>query len=290
MDNTIKIGKKRFIRAKGKDELWLQDMICANPEKLGLGNDIEVVKREKKQYTSGKLDILLRDSSNNTLYETEVMLGETDPSHIIRTIEYWDNERRVYPQRQHFAVLIAESFNRRYFNVIQLLSQTIPIIAIQADLIETEDGIILNFTKIMDMYVPQEEEESPETNIAQWEKKAKWLIEAVNSFEEVLSGKYDKTSITTTYTQSYARININGKSHYFFHKRNSPNVFIEFYVKDEEKKSLIEKLLADKGFDYNYNNYKAFTFATNKDFIKKHKDLFLEIHEIKDRELSPEDE
>ncbi len=268
----------------------MQDIICANPEKLGLGNDIEVVRREKKQYTSGKLDILLRDSVNNTLYETEVMLGETDPSHIIRTIEYWDNERRVYPQRQHFAVLIAESFSRRYFNVIQLLSQTIPMIAIQADLIETEDGLILNFTKIMDMYVPQEEEESPETNIAQWEKKGKWVIDAVNAFEEVLVEKYDKSSITITYTQSYGRININGKSQYFFHKRNSPNVYIEFYVKDEEKKSLIEKLLTDNNVDYNYNNYKAFTFATNKAFIQKHKNLFQEIHEIKEREMPIDDE
>ena len=31
------------------------------------------------------------------------MLGETDPSHIIRSIEYWDNEKRKYPQRQNFA-------------------------------------------------------------------------------------------------------------------------------------------------------------------------------------------
>jgi len=45
------------------------------------------------------------------MYEVEVMLGETDPSHIIRSIEYWDNEKRKYPQRQHFAVLIAESFD-----------------------------------------------------------------------------------------------------------------------------------------------------------------------------------
>ncbi len=41
------------------------------------------------------------------MYEIEVQLGETDPSHIIRTIEYWDLVKRKWPQRQHFAVLVA---------------------------------------------------------------------------------------------------------------------------------------------------------------------------------------
>ena len=81
-------------------------------------------------------DILLKDPvDNNAMYEIEVMLGETDPSHIIRAIEYWDNEKRKYPQRQHYCVLVAESFDRRYFNVIQILSLNVPMIAIQTDLL-----------------------------------------------------------------------------------------------------------------------------------------------------------
>ncbi len=55
------------------------------------------------------------------------MLGETDASHIIRTIEYWDLERRRWPKRPHTAVLVAENMERRFFNVIQLLTFTIPI-------------------------------------------------------------------------------------------------------------------------------------------------------------------
>lgn len=46
---------------------------------------------------------MLKDPADNTMYEVEVMLGETDPSHIIRSIEYWDNEKRKYPQKQNFA-------------------------------------------------------------------------------------------------------------------------------------------------------------------------------------------
>ena len=152
-ENEIKTGKKLFIRNAGKDEYWLQDIIYNNPSKLGLGDELVVINKEKKQASGGRLDILLKDPHENTMYEIEVMLGETDPSHIIRSIEYWDNEKRKYPQRQHFCVLIAEKFDRRYFNVIQILSLNVPMIAIQADLLEINGEYILNFSTILDIYV-----------------------------------------------------------------------------------------------------------------------------------------
>src|SRR5437763_1740903 len=78
-----------------------------------------------------RLDILLKNPEDDSKYEVEIMLGETDETHIIRTIEYWDNEKRKWPQRQHIAVLVAEHINRRFFNVIHLLSHSIPIVAVQ---------------------------------------------------------------------------------------------------------------------------------------------------------------
>jgi len=91
------------------------------------------------------LDILLKNPEDDTMYEVEVMLGETDETHIIRTIEYWDNEKRKWPQRQHYAVLVAENITRRFFNVIQLFSHSIPIIGIQANLIEVNDQKICKY-------------------------------------------------------------------------------------------------------------------------------------------------
>ena len=110
-------------------------------------SNLIAINKEKKQSNGGRLDILLKDKEDNSMYEVEVMLGKTDPSHIIRAIEYWDNEKRKYPQRQHFCVLIAESFDRRYFNVIQLMSLNIPMIAIQADLLEVNKEKILRDIK-----------------------------------------------------------------------------------------------------------------------------------------------
>jgi hypothetical protein len=135
MDKEISVGKKISIKNAGKNEVWLQDLIFANPSILGLG-DLKAVCREKHQPSGGFLDIQLENPKDKSMYEVEVMLGTTDPSHIIRTIEYWDYEKRCYPQRQHFPVLVAENFNKRYFNVIQVLSMNVPMIAIQADMID----------------------------------------------------------------------------------------------------------------------------------------------------------
>ena len=111
---------------------------------LGLG-ELEGVIKEGAVSSGGRLDILLKNPLDDTMYEVETMLGDTDPDHIVRTIEYWDLVRRKWPQRQHFAVLIAERITKRFFNVIRLLSDTVPLIAIQVNVIESPHGQSLSF-------------------------------------------------------------------------------------------------------------------------------------------------
>lgn len=287
MEKDIKLGKKIFIRNVGKDEHWLQDVIYENPEKLGLGN-LVTVRKEKSQSNGGRLDILLKDPADNTMYEVEVMLGDTDPSHIIRSIEYWDNEKRRYPQRQHFAVLIAESFERRYFNVIQLLSLTVPMIAIQADLLEVGDEKILNFTKILDVYVEQEDEEdSKQVTETTWSEKAEWTLQTAKKHLEILLEKESK--IELKYTQSYISIVVNGKNSYWYDKRTKPNSVIWFNIKEEEKVDAIKKLLEEKNIVFNYNKYKDFSFTYDKQFLTKNMELIKQIHEIKFKEFTTEE-
>lgn len=287
MENEIKLGKKIFIRNTGKDEYWLQDIIYANPEKLGLGNLVAIGK-EKTQSNGGRLDILLKDPTDNTMYEVEVMLGETDPSHIIRSIEYWDNEKRKYPQRQHFAVLIAEKFDRRYFNVIQLLSLNVPMIAIQADLLEVGNEKVFSFTKILDVYVEKEdEEESKQVTETTWSEKAKWTLGTAKNHLEILS-EFEK-NIELKFTQSYVSIVINGRNYYMYDKRTKPNSIVWFNVKEEEKVDAIKKLLDDKNVVYSYSKYKDFSFTYDKQFLTKNQDLLKEIHEIKNKEFTPDE-
>src|ERR1035437_1954819 len=121
----------------GQDEKWLQNQIAANPSILGLG-DLTLLRKELKQSSGGRLDMVLSDPDSETMYEIEIMLGATNPSHIIRTIEYWDIESRRYPNREHRPVIVAEEITNRFFNVIWLLNRSLPIIAIHLDVLKVK--------------------------------------------------------------------------------------------------------------------------------------------------------
>ena len=275
MDN-IKFGKKIFIRNAGKDERWLQELIYDDPSILGLGS-LQVVNKEKRQSSGGRLDILLKDPLDNAMYEVEIMLGETDPSHIIRSIEYWDNERRKYPQRQHFAVLVAESFDRRYFNIVQILSMNIPMIAIQADLLEVDGGLILNFTKMLDVYVEPEDEEVTVVNEMSWAEKSKWTLDSAKEFLGILSNPECKLN----FTQSYISIVMNGRNAYCFDKRTKPTSIMWFNVKDDEKAESIKTLLDDSNIAYGYNRYKDFTISIDAEILEQQKAVFKNVHDMR---------
>jgi hypothetical protein len=155
-------------------EIWLHDRIAADPEILGLG-ELAVIQREKMQFAGGRLDMLLTDSENGIRYEVEIMLGATDPSHIIRTIEYWDIERRRYPAYDHVAVLVAEEVTSRFLNVIALLSGSIPLIAIQLNALRVGDHIVLNFVKVLDQRQLREDDtteaEEQDVDRSTWESR-----------------------------------------------------------------------------------------------------------------------
>ena len=99
-------------------EKRLQQRIKDDPGLLGLGDDVALLDAERIQHRAGRLDLLLHDEQLNRRYEVELMLGASDPSHIIRSIEYWDIERRRYPAYDHVAVLVAE--DKRFNDIGQL--------------------------------------------------------------------------------------------------------------------------------------------------------------------------
>jgi hypothetical protein len=102
-------------------ERWLQSQLVLDPSILNLG-DIFLKDQERRQISGGRLDMLFEDVDGNTRYEVELQLGATDETHIIRTIEYWDLERKRYPNYEHVAVIVAEDITTRFFNVISLFN------------------------------------------------------------------------------------------------------------------------------------------------------------------------
>jgi hypothetical protein len=156
------------------NEKWLQQRIADDPALLGLG-EVDVKDVERSQPRAGRLDLLLYDPESSTRYEVEIQLGATDESHIIRTIEYWDIERRRYPQYDHVAVIVAEQITARFFNVISLFNGFIPIIAIQVSALEIGDAMTLAFTTVLDrstLAVEEEEEQDEPRDRGYWENKA----------------------------------------------------------------------------------------------------------------------
>jgi hypothetical protein len=133
----------------GVSESWLEHHIENDPTILGLG-DVAIIERQRKQEKAGRLDLLLEDESGDKRYEVELMLGSTDESHIIRTVEYWDIERRKWTGYEHCAVLIAEDVTTRFLNVISLFSGTVPFVVIQVNALQVEGKLVLNFVKVLD--------------------------------------------------------------------------------------------------------------------------------------------
>ena len=134
------------------DEAWLQKHIWDHPEVLGLGN-LDRWAKEKTQPSGGRLDLLFQEDKETDTprrYECELQLGATDESHIIRTIEYWDIERKRYPQYDHVAVLVAEEVTGRFFNVIHLFNGFIPLIVLKMTAYEIDGDIALTFVKVLD--------------------------------------------------------------------------------------------------------------------------------------------
>ena len=254
---TFGIGSKVFLSTLGVKENYVQSIINDNPSILGLG-DLIVIEKERKQSSGGRIDFLLKDPSDNTMYEVEIMLGETDPNHIIRSIEYWDIEKRRFPLRSHFAVLVAESFSRRYFNVIQLLGLNIPIIAIQLDAISCDNKHIINFTKILDIYEEQEDEDVsvPEVTESKWVDKAKWTFDAIKKQYDILYSLDPELSLR--YTASYIAISKKGRNVYGIYSKRNPLSTLWFRVVEDEKVDKIKELLNQTKQDYNYNKYRDF--------------------------------
>lgn len=185
-------------------EHWVQKVIADDPSLLRLG-DLTVLAQQRRHPGAGKLDLLLQDQDARR-YEVELQLGSVDESHIIRCIEYWDIERKRYPQYDHCAVIIAEDITSRFLNVISLFNGTIPLIAIQMQLIKVGNHTTLVFTTVMNELkrglVDGDEPISAPVDRAYWEAaNRKDALTVADDFLKLVR-QIDKT-IEANFTQTY---------------------------------------------------------------------------------------
>jgi hypothetical protein len=258
------------------NEKWLQARIEEDPSIIGLG-ELEFRDTEKIQVGGGRLDTILYDPEDKKRYEVEIQLGKTDESHIIRTIEYWDLERKKNPQYNHCAVIIAEDITSRFLNVISLFNGFIPLIAIQVNALTIEGNISLFFTKVLDEVkfdLLDEDTISEPTDKAYWENRASKA--SVKLTEKILAELGDLTS----------EYNLKYNKHYIgLEKNNIANNFVSFIPRKTvvianiklEKIEEIDELLESSDFDTlpydkQWKNYRlrlnAKDVASNMELIK----------------------
>ena len=234
---------------------------------------------------AGRLDLLLQDAETNRRFEVEIQLGATDESHIIRTIEYWDLERKRYPQYEHSAVIAAEDITSRFLNIIGLFNGFIPLIALQLNAFTANDTISLVFTKVLDEMqlglVGEDEEVQAVTDRSYWESRASKeslaladkLLGALKAIDPELELKYNKFYIGVA-------------------KHGEPNNFVSFRPKrewlrveprlprnDETDRLIEEEGIDSMDYDARWGRYRL--RVTKNDFAKHERflvDLMKQAH------------
>jgi hypothetical protein len=261
------------------NERWLQERIAQDPALLGLG-DLVLKDKERIHPKAGRLDLLLQDVESNRRFEVEIQLGSTDESHIIRTLEYWDIERKRYPQYEHTAVIVAEDITSRFLNIISLFNGFIPLVALQLHAVRIGDTISLVVTRVLDEMrlglVDEDEEVQAVTNRTYWEDRAAKatmamtdeLFAFVRTLDSELELKYNKFYIGLA-------------------KNGQPTTFVLFRPKKEwlrlefalDRSDQIQTRLDQAGVDVmEYDTrFGKYRLRLTKDDLKKHQEL---LHEL----------
>lgn len=260
------------------NEKWIQECIAQDPKILGLG-DLVLRDKERTQPRAGRLDLLLQDPETKRRYEVELQLGATDESHIIRTVEYWDVERKRYPQYEHCAVIVAEDITSRFLNVVSLFNGTIPLIAIQMQAFKVGEHVTLVFTTVVDELsrgLVDEDEEAEAaaapTDRSYWEAKgSKVTIGMVDQLLAMLK-EFDP-SIELKYNKFYVGLAKDGQVDNFVAFRPRKNhIILDVKLPQSDE---VDAKLTGAGLDPSeYNSrWRFYPIHLDKADIAKHSDL-----------------
>lgn len=281
--DKVKLTRPEKINLKNHpvlNENWLQEVIAKNPEILGLG-DLVLKDKERKQPRAGRLDILLQDADINKRYEVEIQLGKTDESHIIRTIEYWDIERKRYPQYEHCAVIVAEEITSRFLNVISLFNGNIPLIAVQLTAYKHGEEYFLTFNTVLDEMslglVEEDEEVSATADRYYWEN-TKGTSKTVKIVDEVLTIIADIIpGYELKYNKFYIGLAQNGSTDNFIifrAKKSFMRMEIRLDHSDELEREMEEKGLDLMDYEKRGGRYRI---KLSMNDIKKHREFIAKL-------------
>lgn len=264
------------------NEKWVQERIAEDPSILGLG-DLSLRDKEKILTSGGRLDLLLIDPDSLKRYEVEIQLGSVDESHIIRTIEYWDIERKRYPQYDHAAVIVAEDITSRFLNVISLFNGAIPLIALKMTAYKVGDEVALTFVKVLDeiTYGPAAEDEpvAEPTDREYWKKKSsEKSLKIMDSLMQIVT-QIEPTA-TPRYNKHYIGLTVNNSAYNFISLVPQKNaVIMKFKItKSDECDKLVE---ATELEILTYETvWRQYQLRIDSDLTQKQRDQILELAQM----------
>ncbi|MBN2445182.1 MAG: hypothetical protein JXO22_00525 [Phycisphaerae bacterium] len=273
------------IRDCGLNEYWLQERIFADPSILGLG-DLQAVARERTQPQGGRLDILLKNPEDDSMFEVELQLGATNESHIIRTIEYWDAEKRRWPSRSHKAVLVAEEITNRFFNVVHLLGMAVPIIGIQVNVVQIGESRALHFTKIVDSYEEPEDDDPPPGGAfdeAHAADNYPGALECARWYKTLLEKLYGEVQVK--YFESYVSLSVGGTARvWIYGRKKKDRAYVQLRHGEDGFQEAVDRLNAEGVSFTARSNGKDLAFSVNVQQLQE----WVAIHEWLASRLSPD--
>ena len=280
--------------SKEHDEKWLQGLLAEDPGILGLG-EIDHVESERRQNNGGRLDLMFQDPTSEVRYCVELQLGATDEAHIIRTLEYWDNERSRNPHIEHIAVIIAEDITTRFLNVISLFNKSIPLIAIQINAIEVNGDLALTAVKVLDIAqnIGWEDDNTSSriiTDRAYWEKKATPItVKFADAFLNYVKATTKDETLELKYNKHYVGMARNGIADNFVHFRpRKQGMLVMFKApRTDELTQAIEERLDLVSYNTRWSQYQI--RFTEKDF-KENQELVANLIRIASKMPSAEQE
>ncbi len=277
----VRPEKINLLTHKELNETWVQKVIAEDPTILGLG-DLILKDKERIHPKAGRLDLLLQDAESKRRYEVEIQLGKVDESHIIRTIEYWDIERKRYPQYDHCAVIIAEDITSRFLNVIGLFNGYIPLIAIQMSAYQfSANEVSIIFTTVLDevnLGLVEEDEETKEvTDRNYWEtiKGTKQTVALADQLLDIV--KEISPNLELKYNKYYIGLAKNGQPNNFaIFRAKKSSMLLEIRLKHspEIQDKLDTAKLDTMDYDSKWGRYRI---RVDKNDITKNKELLKEL-------------
>jgi len=268
MKDDLPVTVVKSLSDLGRDESWLHKKISEDPSILGLG-PLEVVAGEKTQSSGGRLDLLLKNPEDDSMFEVELMLGWADESHIVRTIEYWDIERRRWGKRNHTAVLVSEGIDTRFINVVHLFSHAIPIIGIQVCAVELDGKVGLHFTEMVNSYEePEVEGDSPPANEAYWIQRSPGLLRFAKDYEALASELLE--DVMLRFRKDSIAVAIGGRNRIWIWQARGELIWVGYWLEPKEIEAL-KKMLEAKGIRPTVDTDDEYLkFTAQKDSLTKY--------------------